>query len=94
MGEFKTDIDSFNLMVEAIASKYSAQIKLKSAQQGKKPIFEDLLEELKTMQAELTKEGANFIKSYTDKSEHEKQVLVGAVKESIQTAIETFVKSL
>lgn len=87
-------LTTFKNIAEAIAGKYEAEVKMMTAKTGVRPSFEELMEQLKKMQSELTKEGLNVIESCSADANYDKEKVTNQIRADIQSVTESFIKAL
>lgn len=87
-------LSTFRNIADAITGKYQAEIKMMTAKTGSRPSFEELMEQLKKMQNELTKEGLNVIEGCSAEQELDVEKITDQVKDTIQQVTEEFIKQL
>lgn len=94
MGTSPKSTSNFEFIADAIAAKYLAQVKMLTAKLGTRPPFEDLMEELKNLEKELTKEGVSHLEDCSSEQDFDVKSGTEDIKNIIKATIETFVKQL
>lgn len=84
----------FEQIAKAVADKYLAQVKIMSAKLGARPSFDELMQQLKKMEHELTKEGISYLESLKQDKDCDMEIATGDIKNIIRGTVEGFVKQL
>ncbi len=94
MGNVKDTIDLFENMAGAISAKYLADVKVATAMKGSKPDFDELMNELKNLEQELTKKGVEIVENFKTTNDAASDKLTDSLRNVIKSTIEGFVKEL